>query len=98
MVVSLTEEQIEELDEVDGKGDSAVIDGFTYYFHEKTENVIEGKYVSWEVIFERNDGKYFIQYNSKSGSPFSDYEWYMGDELTEVRQVEVKKMEWRVVK
>ena len=97
MSISLTEEQIEELGDL-YKDDSIEIEGFTYQLHEKSAETNEGKTVSWETVYKRNDGKFFIQYNSKSGSYFSDYEFYLGEYLYEVELVEVMKKEWRFVK
>lgn len=96
MSISLTEEQIEELGELYGS-ETIEFDGHTYQLHWKSDETNEGKIVSWETVYKRSDDKYFIQYNSKSGSYFSDYEFYLGEDLYEVELKEVIKTEWRHV-
>lgn len=70
--------------------DQLEIDGFTYVLYEVSEETNELKHVLWDRIYKRNDDKYFVQHCSKSGSYWSDYEFSYGEDLYEVKKVEVK--------
>lgn len=80
-----------------GKKEIIELDGFTYQLHEKTDETNELKLVLWTAIYKRNDGKFFAQHNSKSGSWNSGYEFEYGDELHEVKPVQVTTTEWKEV-
>lgn len=90
MKIKLTDDQASEI----AGEEFLALDGFEYEFYESSGASDEGKYTTWESIYKRSDGKFFVQYNSKSGSYFSDYEFYYGDELYEVEQKEVVTTEW----
>lgn len=58
----------------------------------------EGKFGTWYNIYQRkSDNKFFIQYNSRSGSYYSDYYYEYGEELYEVEEVETITTEWKRV-
>jgi hypothetical protein len=90
MQIKLESELADEL----GSEGYLALDGFEYEFIENSDKTDEGKYVTWDSIYWRSDGKFFVQYNSKSGSHFSDYEFYYGEELYEVTKKEVTVTEW----
>lgn len=80
-------------------GDS--IDGFTVV--EKTKDVCEGKYDTWEVIFE-HEGKTYQLACNRTGSPYTDYyfghEGWNDDDEIECQQVEKREKvthEWVAV-
>ena len=95
MPISLGSALATELGDLYGD-DSLELDGHSYALYEETEEINELKYVHWDRIYRRDDGKFFQQSCSKSGSYWSDYEYYYGDTLYEVVQVEVKNLEWKV--
>lgn len=97
MSVALTDALAEELSCLDGD-EGLELDGHTYYLYEVSEEINDQKYVFWSRIYKRSDGKYFIQHNAKCGSYWSDYEFEYGEELAEVRQVEVRTVQWKSVK
>lgn len=66
---------------------------------EEGEWSVSGKYEYCTNIFQRkSDGKYFAQDLSRSGSYFSDYHYGDPEDLYEVEQKEVVKIEWNRVK
>lgn len=79
------------------EGDQLELEGFTYTLYEESDQTNDLKYVRWDRIYKRNDGRFFVQYCSKSGSYWSDYDYYYGNAVFEVEQVEVKRTEWKVV-
>jgi hypothetical protein len=77
-------------------GETLELDGHSYALYEETDEINERKYVLWDRIYSRDDGKFFLQSCSKSGSYWSDYEYEYGEDAYEVVQVEVKRLEWKV--
>lgn len=96
MPVTLTDALAEELGEL-WEDDPLELGGYTYTLYEVSEEINDHKYVHWDRIYKRNDGKYFVQSCSKSGSYWSDYEFEYGTELYEVRQVTVSVVQWKNV-
>lgn len=96
MLIELTNAQVQDLGEL-YEDDPLELNGFTYTLYEESDEINEHKYVHWDRIYKRNDDKFFLQSCSKSGSYWSDYEYYYGDSLCEVKQVEFKKLEWKLV-
>lgn len=86
----------EELGDLYGT-DRLELNGFTYVLYEESEEINDLKYVLWDRIYKRNDGKYFLQNCSKSGSYWSEYEFWYGEELYEVERRQVVKLEWMQV-
>jgi hypothetical protein len=63
----------------------------------------DGKYSNQELVFKNSEGKFYIYHNSRSGSYFSYYYNCIDDEpemieCSEVKQVEVKTLEWKEIK
>lgn len=78
--------------------DPIELDGFSYVLYEESDQINELKYVHWDRIYKRSDGKFFLQNCSKSGSYWSDYYFEYGEVLYEVKEVLVSKTEWQLVK
>jgi hypothetical protein len=94
--ITLTDALAQELGEL-FEGDQLEINDFEYILYEESNQINELKHVLWDRIYKRNDDKFFVQHCSKSGSYWSDYEFSYGDELYEVKKVEVKTLEWKLV-
>lgn len=97
MPISLESAQASELAELYGS-EALELDGYSYVLYEESDEINDHKHVHWDRIYRRNDDKYFVQYCSKSGSYWSDYEFEYGDELYEVKQIKVIKLEWKKVR
>ena len=66
-------------------------------FHEG-EWVDKGKYQHLNIIFQRKSGGTFYRLDiGRSGSYFTDYEFYFTLDCYEVQEVQVIKTEWKVV-
>jgi hypothetical protein len=50
------------------------------------------------VLLHKASGKHYAYYDSRSGSYYSDYEYDSPEELIEVEPIEVKRIEYKVVK
>lgn len=95
MPISLGSALVAELSEL-YDGETLELEGHSYALYEETEEINEHKCVLWDRIYSRDDGKFFLQSCSKSGSYWSDYEYEYGEDAYEVVQVEVKRLEWKV--
>lgn len=73
------------------------LDGYYYSWEDNGPEITDGKYIHWETIYVRSDGKFFKQYNYKSGSYYSDYDFFYGEELIECKQEAVTKLVWKEV-
>lgn len=96
MPLELSSEQAQELGSL-YEDEELELDGFLYVLYEESDETNELKHVLWDRVYKRSDDKFFLQYCSKSGSYWSDYEYTYGYELYEVQQVEVKKLEWKIL-
>jgi hypothetical protein len=89
-MMQLTEEQAELVAQGDHDDFETVEDG---------EWVSEHKYELQEkIVLHTPTGKHYAQQNSRSGSYYSDRYYEYGQDLIEVRQVEVKSLVWLPVK
>lgn len=96
MPVRLTDALATELGQLWDDDDPVEIGGFTYVLYEESSETNEMKDVHWDRIYKRNDDKYFVQYCSKRGDYWSGYEHDYGDELHEVKEVEIKVVQWMI--
>ena len=96
MRIHLNDAQAQELGEV-FEDDPVELNGFSYVLHEESDQTNELKWVHWDRVYYRNDGKYFLQNCSKSGSYWSDYEYEYGGVLYEVKKYKVIVEEWKSV-
>ncbi|MNE72468.1 hypothetical protein D3C80_1684140 [compost metagenome] len=96
MPVTLTDDQAAELSEL-FKDDTLEIQGLQYVLYEESEEINDHKHVLWDRIYKRSDERHFLQYCSKSGSYWSDYEYSYGCQLYEVQEVEIKKKVWKII-
>lgn len=96
MGIALTDAQAEEFDDL-YEGEILELDGHLYTLYEKSDETNDLKLVTWDKVFKRNDDKYFMQSSWKSGSYWASYQYSYGDELNEVRKVDIIKTIWKCV-
>lgn len=95
MPVTLTDALAKELGQR-WERDPLELGGLEYVLYEQSEEVNEHKDVHWQRIYKRSDNKYFVQYCSKRGDYWSGYEYEYHNELYEVKEVEVKVVQWKI--